>query len=141
MYFQSISYYFTDSVILILRHDVKNVWFTFKYSLRKMNVPKYGLPWIFISPSMILLLYEKIRISLFPYMGKYGSEKSRILAYLTQWLGRNNSCKLGWLHDFKVWFLLKTHCDRATCKWNYQKTFSKLVLSRTFVFPTFSFFT
>ena len=102
-------------------------------------MPKYGLSLIRIFLSAILFLYGEMRIQFCPYTGKYVSEKSRISAYFSQWLGRKNSFKLSWLHDFKVQFFLKTHCDRLTCKWNYKKKLSKLRCSKTFFSPTFSF--
>ena len=40
----------------------------------------------------------------FIHTGKYRSEKARISALFTQWLGRNNGLKLEWLHNFKVYF-------------------------------------
>ena len=58
--------------------------------------------WTCIFPSTILPLYGKIRIRFCPYMEKHGSEKPRISVYFTQWLGRNDSILLDWLHYFKV---------------------------------------
>ena len=66
---------------------------------------------------MILSIYEK------------RSEKSRLLVYFMQWLGRNDSFLLDWLHDFKVQFLSKIKSVKATCKWNYRKKVIKTTSS------------
>ena len=86
-----------------------------------LNMPKYMLPLIYIFSSTFLSSYGKIRTWFCSYAGKHRSEKANILAYFTQWLGRNNSFKLYWLHDFKSYFFSRTDCDRATCKRNYRK--------------------
>ena len=86
-----------------------------------LNMPKYALPLIYIFSSTFPSTYGKIRTWFCSYTGKYRSEKANILVYFTQWLGRNNSFKLYWLHDFKSYLYSGTDCDRATCKRNCPK--------------------
>ena len=104
-----------------------------------LNMLKYALPLIYIFPSTILSSYGKIRIWFCSYTEKHRSEKANISAYFTLWLGRNNRFKLCWLHNFKAYLFPETHCSRATCKQNYRKNLSKLLLSKTVLFSTFSF--
>ena len=102
-------------------------------------MPKCGPPMILISPSKILSLYGKIRIRLCPYTGQNGSGKIRISAYFTQWLGRNSRFKLGWLDklDFSF-FQRQIVIELLVCK-IIEKKLSKVLFSKTFFFPTFSF--
>ena len=116
IYFLFIFYW---SFHLILRHDVKNMFCIQIFTA--LNLPKYALPLIYIFPSTILTSYGKVKKWFCSYTGKHRSEKVNISAYFTQWLGRNNSFKLYWLHDFKSYLFSRTDCDRATCKRNYRK--------------------
>ena len=116
IYFLFIFYW---SFHLILRHDVKNMFYIQIFTA--LNLPKYALPLIYIFPSTILTSYGKVKKWFCSYTGKHRSEKVNISAYFTQWLGRNNSFILYWLHDFKSYLFSRTDCDRATCKRNYRK--------------------
>ena len=82
-----------------------------------------------INTKKFSFLIKTLWIWFSPYTEKHGSEKSRILVYFTQWLGRNDRLLLGWLHDFKVYFLLNTNSDSATCKWKYRKIVIKITSS------------
>ena len=92
-------------------------------------MPKYELRLVRTFPSTILEIWiqgnGEIWIQFCSYMVKYGSEKASILAYLTKLLERYNSFKLDWLQGFKVSFLSKTDCDRATCSEIIEKKFVK----------------
>ena len=96
--------------IYVLRSDIHSV----KYAKIRASSDLYF-------PVYDSVPMRKIRIWFCSYTGKHRSEKANISAYFTQWLGRNNSFKLYWLHDFKSYFFSRTDCDRATCKRNYRK--------------------
>ena len=100
-------------------HFNLETWYE-KYVSRS-DIQKYALPLIYIFPSTILSSYGKRKIWFCSYTGKHRSEKANISAYFTQRLGKNNSFKLYWLHDFKSYLFSRTDCDRATCKRNYRK--------------------
>ena len=107
-------------ILLILRHDVKNTCSDIhcvKYAKIRTSSDAFF-------PSTILPLYGKILIRFCPYTEKHRS-KIYILVNFTQWLGRNDSFLIDWLHNFNV-------SDAIG------KT-SKLLPLKTYFFPTFLF--
>ena len=77
--------------IYVLRSDVHSVKYAKIRDSSDLYFPTYDSVFIRGNKNMILFIYRKTQM-----------EKANILAYFAQWLGRNNSFKLYWLHDFKA---------------------------------------
>ena len=94
----------------VLRSDIHSV----KYAKIRVSADLYfpinDSALVRENKNMILFIYRKTQIG-----------ESQHFGIFYEWLGRNNSFKLYWLHDFKSYLFSRTDCDRATCKQNYGK--------------------
>ena len=130
--------YFTEFFILILRHDVKNVCFKFRYSLCKIY-QNMGLIWSVFSRLQFCPYTGKYGYDSTKYTEKYGSEKACISVYFTQWLEKMTVFYYTDFTIFKFSFFQRLIVIGLLVSETIKKKLSKLRPPKTIFFPPFSF--